>query len=108
MLTPLFNSASKEKILIFLQAREEGYATEMARFFNIELFAIQNQLEKLEAGGILVSKKVGVTRMYTFNPSYAFIDEVKNLLAKAITFYPEEMKEKLLIDRRRPIMRGRR
>jgi len=107
MLGPLLNSESKERVLIFLLARGEGYATEIARFFDTDLFGIQNQLDKLEAGGILVSKKVGRTRLYALNPRYAFMDELKSLLEKALSFYPENLKDKLIMNRRRPIMRGK-
>jgi predicted transcriptional regulator len=86
MLAPLLNSENKERVLVFLYAREQGYATEIARFFDTDLYGIQNQLDKLEAGGILVSRKVGRTRVYTFNPRYAFIDELKVLLDRALAF----------------------
>ena len=104
MLEPLLNSKSKEQVLIFLIARGEGYATEIAHFFDTDLYGIQNQLDRLEVGGILVSKKVGRTRLFLFNPRYAFIDELKGLLEKSLSFYPEESKEKLLLNRRRPQM----
>lgn len=106
MLEPLLNSQSKEQVLIFLLARGEGYATEIARFFKTDVFGIQNQLDRLEAGGILVSKKVGRTRVFTFNPGYAFTDELKRLLEKALSFYPGEVNEELLMNRRRPKIRG--
>lgn len=107
MLAPLLNSENKERVLVFLYAREQGYATEMARFFDTDLYGIQNQLDKLEAGGILVSQKVGRTRVYTFNPRYAFIDELKVLLDRALAFYPVDLREKLTMNRRRPKMRGK-
>lgn len=107
MLAPLFNSLNKERVLIFLYSREEGYATEMARFFDTDLYGIQNQLDKLEAGGILVSQKIGRTRVYAFDPRYAFLDELRCLLEKAMSFYPVDLKEKLTMNRRRPRMRGR-
>jgi len=107
MLGPLLNSENKERVLIFLLARGEGYATEIARFFDTDLFGIQNQLDKLEAGGILVSKKVGRTRLYALNPRYAFMDELKSLLEKAMSFYPEKLRDKLIMNRRRPIMRDK-
>jgi DNA-binding transcriptional ArsR family regulator len=107
MLGPLLNSENKERVLIFLLARGEGYATEIARFFDTDLFGIQNQLEKLEAGGILVSKKVGRTRLYALNPRYAFLDELKSLLEKALSFYPVSLKDELIMNRRRPIMRDK-
>ncbi len=107
MLEPLLGSVSAEYVLVFLQARNEGYATEIARFFGANLYAVQKQLDRLEAGGVLVSRKVGRTRVYTFNPRYPFLEELKALLNKALTFYPEETRERLLFNRRRPRRRGK-
>lgn len=107
ILEPLFGSKNRERVLVFLQAREEGYAREIARFFETGLFPIQNQLERLEAGGVIVSRKVGRTVLYQFNPRYALLEELKALLDKAVSYYPEEMKEKTLMNRRRPRRRGK-
>ena len=68
---------------------------------------VQNQLKKMEVGGVLVSRKVGRTRLFTFNPRYPFLKELQNLLEKALTFYPAEMQEKLLMNRRRPRRSGK-
>jgi len=107
MLQPLLGSESSERVLIFILARDEGYATEVARFFKTDLYGIQKQLEKLELGGVLVSHTAGRTRMYTFNPRYPFLDELVALLQKALSFYPDDMKEGLLMNRRRPRRRGK-
>jgi hypothetical protein len=107
MLEPLLGSESSERALIFILAREQGYATEIARHFNAALYAIQQQLEKLELGGVLVSKTAGRTRLYSFNPRYPFLKELKGLLSKALSFYPEVEREKLLMNRRRPRRRGK-
>ena len=107
MLEPLLSSVSKEQVLVFIFARGEGYATEIARKFNTSLYGIQKQLDKLETGGILVSRKVGRTRVYTFNPRYALLDELKSLLEKAIYFYPEGVRDSLWMNRRRPRIRGK-
>ncbi|MEA3350383.1 MAG: winged helix-turn-helix domain-containing protein [Chloroflexota bacterium] len=107
MLEALLNSENKEQTLVFIFAREEGYATEIARFYDTNLYGIQNQLDKLEAGGVLVSRKVGRTRLYTFNPRYALVEEIKGLIEKALSFYPQELQERLLINRRRPRTRGK-
>jgi len=107
MLEPLLGSASSERALIFLLTREEGNATEIARFFETDLYGIQRQLDKLELGAVLVSRKVGRTRLYTFNPRYPFLAELKNLLEKALSFYPEELRERLIMNRRRPRRRGK-
>jgi hypothetical protein len=102
MLKPLFGSENTERVLIFLLARGEGYPTEIARFFRRDVFGIQKQLDRLENGGILVSRTAGRTRLYTFNPRYPFRDSLKNLLEKAFSFYPSGEREALLMNRRRP------
>jgi predicted transcriptional regulator len=107
MLKTILGSENAERVLIFIVARDEGYATEIANFFETSLFGIQSQLERLEAGNILVSRTVGRTRLYMFNPAYPFVNELKNLLTKALDFYPDEVREKLLFNRRRPRRQGK-
>ncbi len=107
MLEYLFGSKHAEHVLMFLVARGEGYASEIARFFDTNLYGIQKQLDRLEMGGVLVSRKVGRTRIYTFNPRYPFLNELQALLKKALTFYPEDIREGLLYNRRRPRRRGK-
>lgn len=106
MLTPLLGSENSERVLIFILARESGYAREISHFFDTNLYAIQKQLDKLEVGGILVSKTVGRTRLFQFNPRYPFLEELKSLLTKALSFYPESVREQLLMNRRRPGAQG--
>lgn len=72
-----------QRVLLYLYARGEGYAREIARFFNTDLSPIQRSLEKYEFNGILVSRLAGRTRLYSFNPRYAFKPELENLLKKA-------------------------
>ena len=93
--------------MMFLLARREGYAREIARFFEADLTPIQNQLAKLEAGGVLVSRAVGRTRLFSFNPRYPMIDELRALLKKTLQFYPDDLRERLLMNRRRPRRRGK-
>ncbi|MBI3737274.1 winged helix-turn-helix transcriptional regulator, partial [Candidatus Sumerlaeota bacterium] len=102
MLEPILGSVSRERVLIFLQARGEGYAREIARFFDTNLDPVQKQLDKLEVGGVLSSRSVGRTRLYAFSPRYPFQNELRNLLAKAIQFYPKSVEAKLTLARRRP------
>ena len=93
MLESILGSKSCEQVFIFTLARGEGYGTEIAEFYDSGLYAIQNQLNRLEDANILVSKKVGRARVYTFKPRYPFLDELKQLLEKAFQFYPEEIRE---------------
>ena len=107
MLEPLFGTVNREKVLLYLFTREEGYPREVAKFFDTDLRAIQNQFEKLELGGVLYSRLVGNTRLYAFNPRYPFLGELKSLLEKALAFYPESDRERLLMGRRRPRRKGK-
>ena len=49
MLESILGSISCERVLVFLAARDEGYAREIASFFITSLAPIQKQLDKLEA-----------------------------------------------------------
>jgi hypothetical protein len=51
-----FWKKNSERVLIFLLTRHEGYAREIAQLFDTNLYAIQRQLDKLESGGVLVSR----------------------------------------------------
>ena len=107
MLEPILGSLNSERVLLFVLARDEGYASEIAKFFATDLYGIQKQLDKFETGGVLASKKVGRTRLYRFNPRYSFLKELKALLNKALRFYPKDEQERLLVVRRRPRRRGK-
>lgn len=107
MIEVLLGSKNAERVLMFIYAREEGYAREIARFYETDLKSIQMQLEKLERGGVLVSRAVGRTRPYVFNPRYPFLNELKVLLEKAFSFYPEKERDALVMNRRRPRAPGK-
>jgi len=107
MFESIVGSKSSEQVFIFLVARQEGYATEIANFFDAELYAIQKQLERLENSDVLVSRKVGRTRVYQFNPRYPFLKELRSLLEKVLSCYPDDIKEALLMNRRRPRKRDK-
>lgn len=75
MIESIVGSINCERVLTFLNAREEGYAREIATFYSSSLAPIQKQLDKLEAGGVLVSRTAGRTRLYIFNPRYSLLTE---------------------------------
>jgi predicted transcriptional regulator len=102
MLESLFGSINRERVLVFLHARGEGYAREIARFFKTDLDPVQKQLEKLEFGGIIFNRNAGKTRVSALNPRYPLLAELKALLDKALSFYPAAEKEELIFVRQRP------
>jgi len=107
MLEAILGSTSAERVLLFLAARNEGYAAEIAKTFATDLSPIQKQLDRMERDGLLVSRKIGRTRLYGFNPRYPFVPELKQLLEKALGMCPPSIQDALLLDRRRPRKRNK-
>ena len=107
MLEPVLGSVNRERVLVFLFARREGYARQIAAHFDTDLDPVQKQLYRLALGGVLVSRKVGRTRLYSFSPRYPFLRELEALLEKALAFYPSGERDRLLLIRRRPRRRGK-
>ena len=103
----LFGSLSRERILTFIAAREQGYASEIVEFWKCPDRPIKRELIRLEADGVLIAKPVGRTIVYSMNPRYFVRNELTALLFKIIDAYPPEWKEDLLHNRRRPRARGK-
>ncbi len=99
MLRSILGSDSRERILTFLVSNQEGYASEIARTSDLDLFAVQKQLEQFEADGLLQSHRVGRMRVYSFNPKYPLLKELKSLVEKALanqsSLKPEPMSASL-------------
>lgn len=92
---------------MYLAARRRGYSREIARFFDAPLSPVQNALEKLEAARVIVSRAVGTTREYEFNPLYAGRREIQILVSRALALYPQGLRRKLLLARTRPRRKGK-
>jgi predicted transcriptional regulator len=86
MLDPILRSSNRKRVLIYLHAREKGYARVISRFFDADLSLVQVRLERLEAGGVIVSKEADRTVLYSFNTRYPFLRELQSLLEKALIF----------------------
>jgi predicted transcriptional regulator len=107
MLEAILGSKNKEQVLLYLTARKEGYAREIAKYFNTSLSPIQKQLDNLEIGNILSSRLYGKTRVYCFNPRYPFLRELVELLEKTIKYLPIKEQQRLQIVRKRPRRKGK-
>jgi hypothetical protein len=102
MLEPIFGSRVRELVLCYLSARKQGYAREIAEFYQTNLSPVQTQLNRLESGNVLVSTLSGKTRVYSFNPRYPFLQELLNLINKTIAFLPQQNQDELFLVRKRP------
>lgn len=107
MLEPLFESAAKEKILLFLYTHGESYPREIARALGFYVNAVQYQLLKMEKGGVLYSRLRGKVRLFGMNPRYAFIKELAALLEKALSFMTDAQSAELYKPRLRPRRTGK-
>ncbi len=107
MLQAILGSQSAERVLMYIFTRGEGFAREMARFYDSGMSPLLKQLVKMERAGILAGRDVGRTRLYSFDPRYPFLDELKGLLSKALEFYPDSERAALLMVRKRPRRKGK-
>ena len=107
MLEPVFGNSTVEKILFVLEAYGQAYPAGLAKLFGIPVNGIQQQLKRLEDGGVVVSLIVGKTRFYQFNPRYPFLKELKTLIQRAIEYLPEKEIQKYYRNRTRPRRKGK-
>jgi DNA-binding transcriptional ArsR family regulator len=108
MLEGLVGNPTAEKVLLFLEQYGEGYAREIAtQFGGVPLSMVQRQLERLEAGGILVSQLRGRTRLFRWNPRFAFLPELRRLLRAVLGSLSEADRRRFFSARRRPRRKGK-
>jgi hypothetical protein len=107
MLDKLFGSINKERVLVYLTARGRGHSREIARFFKGPLSPVQKALDSLEAAGVVVSRITGTTREYQFNPRYPARQELAALIERALSLYPPDLRNELVVVRSRPRRRGK-
>ncbi len=88
MLHAIVGSATAEKVLLYLQNYEQAYGREIADTFEIAQSQVQKQLVKLEAGGLLVSRLAGRTRLYQWNPRNPLVATLRELLGLALESLP--------------------
>jgi len=107
MLEGLWGNPIIEKIFFTLLIYGEDYPLRMANNFEEPVNRFQQQLKRLEDNGIIVSRLIGNVRLYTFNPRYPFLKELKALISKAYEFIPDSEKDKYYKKRTRPRRAGK-
>jgi predicted transcriptional regulator len=107
LLEPVFGNKTAERVFLYLANYRQGYARDIAQTFQTTLSMVQKQLTRLEAAGILVSRLVGKTRVYEFNPRWYFYKEMQALLEKALAALPKDELEKYYRKRQRPRRAGK-
>ena len=107
-LETLFGGKAAAKVLLFIQNYSEGYASQIAKTFEMPVSEVQKQLAKFEDGGILVSRMVGTSRMYTWNPRDPALQGLRELLQSTLNYgIPKERLQRYFRQRRRPRRKGK-
>lgn len=107
MLEAAFGSLAAERVLLFLHRYDQAYGRQIAVAFDMPISEIQKQLRKLEGGGLLVSRTVGRTRVYGWNPRNVFVAPLRQLLQVALENLPPEQRSPYTNGRRRPRRAGK-
>ena len=107
LLSGLFGNETAEKVLLFIKNYGSGYPRGIALTFEIPISQVQRQLERFEREGVLVSRLIGKTREYQWNPRYLFRAELDALLAKALSHLPPDYLSKYFRVRTRPRRKGK-
>lgn len=107
MLEGILGNPTAERVLLYLEQYSEGYARAIAATFELSLSMVQRQLERFERQGLLVSQVKGRTRLFTWNPRYAFLAELRALLKSALRALPAQERRRYFAQRRRPRRTGK-
>jgi len=106
-LDALFGSRSAAQSLLFLQNYGEGHARRIATTFDVSHMAIQRQLSRLETAGILVSRLVGNTRVFEWNPRSSIVKPLRVFLETELSGLPADVTRQFFRQRQRPRRSGK-
>ncbi|MEX2126182.1 MAG: winged helix-turn-helix domain-containing protein [Woeseia sp.] len=106
-LEAIFGNRTAAAVLLYLENYDSGHASLIARDCGIPVSVVQDQLRRLEAAGVLVSRTVGRTRVFEFNPRNPSAGRLRDFLAAELRALPEEIAKTFFRQRRRPRRSGK-
>lgn len=107
MYEALFGNKVAEKCLLYIVNYGEGHINGISKTFGISPSQVERQLKRLEAGGILINKVIGNTKMFSINPRLGIRKELVLLLERILMLLPSSEVEKYYRERRRPRRTGK-
>jgi hypothetical protein len=69
--------------LLFTNPKQELYVRELARLGFLSLQTVQDELAKLEAAQLILSRSNGYRRFYRANPQHPLYGTLRNLIVRA-------------------------
>ncbi|MCM2280064.1 MAG: ArsR family transcriptional regulator [Oligoflexia bacterium] len=107
MLEGVFGNKTAERVLLHIYHYGEVHASAIAQDYGMAINPIKGQLNRFERAGILVSKEIGRSRVYSFNLKSVFVKPVRELLKVAYETIPLKEREQVFRVRRRPRRKGK-
>jgi len=107
VLEAIVGNRTAANVLLFIENYESGYASRIAATYDIPVSVVQEQLQKLESAGVLVSRTVGRTRVFEFNPRDPTVRNLRRFLAEELKLIPESLVKQYFRDRQRPRRSGK-
>ncbi len=107
MLDEIFGNRTVERIYLHLFHYGEIHARGLANDYHASVAPFVNQLNRLENAGVLISKVIGRSRLYQFNPKSPFMGPIKKIVEIVYETMPLSEKERLFRVRRRPRRKGK-
>lgn len=107
ILETIFGNRTAANVLLFIENYESGYASGIADTYDTSLSVVQDQLRKLESAGVLVSRTVGRTRVFEFNPRDPTVRNLRQFLSEELRLIPESLVKKYFRERQRPRRSGK-
>lgn len=107
MLEGIFGNKTAERVLLHIYHYGEIHASAIAQDYGMAVNPVKGQLERFERAGILVSKEIGRSRLFFFNPKSVFLSPVEELLRIAYESIPLSEREQIFKSRRRPRRKGK-
>ena len=102
ILAALFGNRTAACVLLFLQSYGEGHAMRIAETFGFGLNMTQRQLKRLEGEGVLLSRRVGNVRLFSFNQRNATVRHLQRMLEAELQLLPEDIQARFLRQLQRP------
>jgi len=103
----LFGNKTALMVLLQLYHHHEAHARGISTDLGVSLSPVQNQLDRFEKAGVLISKKVGQTRVYIFNMKSPLTRPFKDLIKVIYENLSRIDHETLFPTRRKPRVKGK-
>ena len=107
VLEAICGSRSAAQALLFLEAYGSGNARRIATTYDVPVTGIRRQLQRLEANGVLVSRMVGNTRVFEFNPRNPTVRNLRAFLDAELELLPDDELKRYYRQRQRPRRTGK-